>query len=93
MSIRGVTRSTIEQDTTTGLYVIDATIVVRASTASSALAQLESAVAAHQSVAQIRREVAEEIAQAIDAEADDMRGEWSAPTQAAAIARRIGGTP
>lgn len=43
-AIRGITRATVEQDTTTGLYVIDATILVRESTAGAALAQLERAL-------------------------------------------------
>jgi acetoin utilization deacetylase AcuC-like enzyme len=47
-AIRGITRATVEQDTTTGLYVIDAAIVVRADSASAALAQLEQAIAAAQ---------------------------------------------
>lgn len=43
-AIRGITRVTVEQDTATGLYVIDAAIVVRAESASAALAQLEQAI-------------------------------------------------
>lgn len=42
--IRGMTRTTIEQDTSTGLYVVSADILVRADTASAALAQLEAAL-------------------------------------------------
>lgn len=42
--IRGASRLTVEQDTSTGLYVIDATILVRADTASHALALLEAAL-------------------------------------------------
>jgi hypothetical protein len=46
--IRGITRTSIEQDPSTGLYVVDATILVRATTASDALAQVERAIQATQ---------------------------------------------
>jgi urea transporter len=42
--IRGISRVTVEQDHSTGLYLVNADIVVRASTASDALAQVEQAV-------------------------------------------------
>jgi hypothetical protein len=42
--IRGINRATVEADTTTGLYVVDASIVVRAPAASDALRQIEEAI-------------------------------------------------
>jgi uncharacterized protein YbaP (TraB family) len=42
--IRGIVRATVEQDTSTGAYVVDATILVRADSAGHALSQLEDAV-------------------------------------------------
>ena len=46
--IRGITRTTIEQDHSTGLYVVSADILVRAPSASDALAQIEQAIAKSQ---------------------------------------------
>jgi hypothetical protein len=43
--IRGINRATVEADTATGLYVVDASIVVRAPSASDALRQVEEAIA------------------------------------------------